>query len=138
MTATAAATLARAAREGTRGMATTTLTAHSHAMEARALARLRDTKACGHALSQTMREFERADQGNDPPWFQYFTESELSAELGHCMRDLGRPVDAVQHAGNLCPLPGSSPAATSSPSSSPTPTWPQATSTRPVPWCSTR
>jgi transcriptional regulator with XRE-family HTH domain len=97
---TEAETLARAAREGTRGMATTTLTAHFHAMEARALARLRDTKACGHALAETMREFERADPGNDPPWFQYFNESELSAELGHCMRDLGRPGDAVQHAGN--------------------------------------
>jgi hypothetical protein len=29
---------------------------------------------------------------------QYFNESELSAELGHCMRDLGRAGDAVQHA----------------------------------------
>jgi transcriptional regulator with XRE-family HTH domain len=101
-----AATLARAAREGTRGMATTTLTAHFHAMEARALARLHDTKACGRALSETMRDFERADPDNDPPWFQYFNESELSAELGHCMRDLGRADDAVQHAGNALSVTG--------------------------------
>jgi hypothetical protein len=47
-----------------------------------------------------MREFERGNPQNDPPWFQYFNESELSAELGHCMRDLGRAGDAVQHAGN--------------------------------------
>jgi hypothetical protein len=46
-----------------------------------------------------MREFERATPQNDPPWFQYFSESELSAELGHCLRDLGRAGDAVQHAG---------------------------------------
>jgi hypothetical protein len=89
-----------AALQGTRGLATPTLAAHFHAMEARALARLQDTKACGHALSESMREFERANPQDDPPWFQYFNESELSAELGHCMRDLGRAGDAVQHAGN--------------------------------------
>ena len=69
-------------------------------MEARALARLGDAKACGHALSESMREFERANPDNDPEWIQYFNESELSAEFGHCMRDLGRAGDAVQHAGN--------------------------------------
>jgi transcriptional regulator with XRE-family HTH domain len=95
---TEAATLARAALSGTAGIATPTLTAHFHAMEARALARLHDTRACGHALSETMSAFEQADPQNDPQWFQYFDESELSAELGHCMRDLGRPADAVQHA----------------------------------------
>jgi hypothetical protein len=42
---TEAASLARAARSGTRGVATPTLTAHFHAMEARALARLGDAKA---------------------------------------------------------------------------------------------
>jgi hypothetical protein len=97
---TEAATLARAAREGTRGIATPTLTAHFHAMEARALARLRDSKACGHALAESMREFERSNPQNDPMWIRYFNESELSAEFGHCMRDLGRASEAVQHAGN--------------------------------------
>ena len=97
---TEAATLARAALQGTRGLATPSLTAHFHAMEARALARLQDTKACGRALSESMRAFERANPVNDTPWFQYFNESELSAGLGHCMRDLGRAADAVQHAGN--------------------------------------
>jgi hypothetical protein len=29
---------------------------------------------------------------------QYFNESELSAEFGHCMRDLGRASDAVRYA----------------------------------------
>jgi hypothetical protein len=28
----------------------------------------------------------------------YFDESELSAEFGHCLRDLGRPTDAAQYA----------------------------------------
>ena len=97
---TEAASLARAARAGTPGIATPTLTAHFHAMEARALARLGDAKACGHALSESMREFERATPDNDPEWIRYFNESELSAEFGHCMRDLGRSDDAIQHAGN--------------------------------------
>ncbi len=97
---TEAATLSRAALKGTRGIATPTLTAHFHAMEARALARLHDAKACGHALAQSMREFDRSNPQNDPLWIRYFNESELSAEFGHCMRDLGRSDDAVQHAGN--------------------------------------
>ena len=45
-----------------------------------------------------MREFERTNPQDDPPWFQYFNESELSAEFGHCMRDLGRASDAVRYA----------------------------------------
>jgi tetratricopeptide (TPR) repeat protein len=94
---TEAANLARAARTGTQGIATPTQTAHFHVMEARALARLRDTKACDHALSEAAREFERANPDNDPPWIRYFNASELSAEFGHCMRDLGRAEDAIQH-----------------------------------------
>jgi hypothetical protein len=97
---TEAASLARAARAGTRGIAMPTLTAHFHTMEARALARLGDAKACGHALSEATREFERADPDNEPEWIRYFNESELSAEFGHCMRDLGRADDAIQHAAN--------------------------------------
>jgi hypothetical protein len=103
---TEAANLARAARAGTSGIATPTLAAHFHAMEARALARLGDAKACAHALAESMREFERATPENDPEWIRYFNESELSAELGHCMRDLGRAGDAIQHAGNGLGPPG--------------------------------
>jgi hypothetical protein len=69
-------------------VATPTLTVHFRA------------KACGHALSEAMREFERASPQNDPLWLHYFNESELSAELGHCLRDLGRAGDTVQHVGS--------------------------------------
>lgn len=93
-----AANLARAARTGTRGVATATLTAHFHTMEARALARIGDTRACDIALAAAVREFERRNPEDDPPWFQYFNEAELSAELGHCFRDIGRAADATQHA----------------------------------------
>jgi transcriptional regulator with XRE-family HTH domain len=95
---TDAANLARAALAGTRGAAPPTLTAHFHAMEARALARLGDAKSCGRALSESVTEFDRANPEDAPAWMQYFNESELSAEFGHCMRDLGRPSDAVRYA----------------------------------------
>jgi hypothetical protein len=95
---TDAANLARAALTGTRGVAPPTLTAHFHAMEARALARLGDAKSCSRALSDSVTEFERANPEDAPAWIQYFNESELSAEFGHCMRDLGRASDAVRYA----------------------------------------
>jgi hypothetical protein len=93
-----AASLARAARTGTAGIATPTLTAHFHTMEARALARLADARGCDRALAEAVREFERRRPDDDPAWIRYFDESELAAEFGHCMRDLGRPADAAEYA----------------------------------------
>lgn len=102
-----AANLARAALSGTRGVATPTLTAHFHTMEARALARLGDAKGCQHALSEGVREYERGTLENNPAWFQYFNDSELSAEFGHCMRDLGKSSDAIRYAGDSLGTDGS-------------------------------
>lgn len=102
-----AANLARAALTGTRGLATPSLTAHFHTMEARALARLGDKKGCEQALSQGVREYERGSLENNPPWFQYFNDSELSAEFGHCMRDIDKPSDAVRYAGDSLGTDGS-------------------------------
>jgi len=93
-----AANLARAAATGTREVATATLTSHFHAMEARALARVGDAKGCDRALAEAVLEFERRNPEDDPHWIKYFDESELSAEFGHCFRDLGRPTDAAQYA----------------------------------------
>lgn len=67
-------------------------------MEARALARLSDAKGCDRALAEAVREFEHRKPEDDPHWMQYFNESELSAEFGHCLRDLGRSTDAAQYA----------------------------------------
>ena len=94
-----AAGLAQAARTGTTGIATATLTAHFYTMEARALARLGEAKACDLALSAAMTQYERRKPESDPAWFQYFDEAELSAEFGHCLRDLNRAKDAADHAG---------------------------------------
>ena len=94
-----AANLAQAARTGTTGVATATLTAHFHTMEARALARLGEAKGCDLALAAAVTEYERRSPEADPGWFQYFDEAELSAEFGHCLRDLGRAKDAAEYAG---------------------------------------
>lgn len=93
-----AANLARAARTGTGRVATPTLTAHFHTMEARALARLGDAKGCDRALAAAVRKFEHRNPHNDPEWIRYFNEVELNAEFGHCFRDLGRTEEAIRHA----------------------------------------
>ncbi|MQA16959.1 MAG: XRE family transcriptional regulator [Pseudonocardiaceae bacterium] len=104
-----AANLARAASTGTRTLGSNSLAAHFHVMEARALARTGDAAACDRAISAAVREYERRDPGRDPEWFQYFDEAELAAELGHCNRDLGRPVDATTYATQSVRLSGESP-----------------------------
>jgi len=67
-------------------------------MEARALARLGDAKGCDRSLAGAVSEFERRRPEEDPDWIRYFDEAELSAEISHCLRDLGRSDDATRHA----------------------------------------
>jgi tetratricopeptide (TPR) repeat protein len=93
-----AADLARAAMTGTRGIATPTLAAHFYMMEARALARMGDAKDCDRSMVEAVSEFERRCPDDDPAWIRYFNESELSAEFGHCLRDIGRAAEAVEYA----------------------------------------
>jgi tetratricopeptide (TPR) repeat protein len=93
-----AVNLARAAQAGIAGRGPATLAAHFYAMEARALSRLGEKTACDRAMAAAVREFERRQPERDPEWFSYFDDAELAAELGHCNRDLGRPVDASTYA----------------------------------------
>lgn len=93
-----AVNLARAARSGTRGVATATLTAHFHAMEARALAVAGDRVGADRAFIQAVRVFEQRKPGVDPEWISYVDDAELSAEFAHAYRDLGRGADAVRYA----------------------------------------
>ena len=46
-------------------------------MEARALARLGDAKACDGALAEAVNEFELRMPEDDPEWIHYFDEAEL-------------------------------------------------------------
>jgi hypothetical protein len=89
--------LARAALTGITRDGTATLRSQFHAMEARALARVGDARACDLAMADAVTEFERRNPGADPPWIGYFHDAELAAELGHCLRDLGRPTGVARH-----------------------------------------
>lgn len=82
--------LAQAAVAGTRTVTTATLTAQFLAMQGRAFAGLGERRRCELALVEAERTFERRHPSADPAFITYFTESELAAEVGHCMRDLGR------------------------------------------------
>ncbi|WP_326798572.1 hypothetical protein OG946_26915 [Streptomyces sp. NBC_01808] len=97
---TEAATLARAARMGISRVATPTLMAQFHAMEARALARMGDTRACELALAEATKALESRNSGEEPEWITYFDEAELAAEAAHCFRDVNRARQAVSHAQN--------------------------------------
>ncbi|WP_329364563.1 hypothetical protein OG896_11050 [Streptomyces sp. NBC_00669] len=97
---TQAATLARAARMGISGVATPTLMAQFHAMEARALARTGDRHACELALAEAARHLDRRNDGDEPEWITYFDEAELAAEAAHCFRDVNSARQAVEHARN--------------------------------------
>ncbi|UGY95223.1 hypothetical protein [Streptomyces gobiensis] len=95
-----AATLARAARMGISGVATPTLNAQFHAMEARALARTGDNRACELALSEATRALDGRNSGDEPEWITYFDDAECAAEAAHCFRDVDHARRAVEHAEN--------------------------------------
>lgn len=93
-----AANLARAARLGTESVGVPILRSHFHIMEARALARLGEADACDRAMNAAVENFGSHVPGDGPDWIGYFDAAELSAELGHCQRDLGRSQEAVVQA----------------------------------------
>ncbi|MER5928327.1 helix-turn-helix transcriptional regulator [Streptomyces mirabilis] len=97
---TQAATLARAALMGISPVATPTLRAQFHAMEARALARTGDVRACEAALSAATKALEGRNTNDEPEWISYFDEAELAAEAAHCFRDVNSARQAVAHAEN--------------------------------------
>lgn len=97
---THAATLARAALMGISRVATPTLRAQFHAMEARALARTGDVRACERALAEATTALERRNNGDEPEWITYFNEVELAAEAAHCFRDVNLARRSVEQAQN--------------------------------------
>jgi hypothetical protein len=91
-----AAQLARAAQEGSRGIATATVSAMFLAMEARARASAGDSRSCATALKEAEVEFARRAVCDDPPWIGYFDEAEMAGEAAHCFRDLRSPTVALE------------------------------------------
>lgn len=90
--------LARAAHIGGRKSGLPTLLAESFVTEARALARLGERTAGTRAIVAAERALDGTDRSKQPAWMAYFDHAYLSAQLGHCLRDLGDLEFAEQHA----------------------------------------
>ncbi|MFI7068668.1 helix-turn-helix domain-containing protein [Micromonospora sediminicola] len=90
--------LARAAGQAARRAGVPVLTAEAHVMEAHALAKAHDERACAAALHKAERALDRADRSTDPQWLSYFDEAYLSAKFGHCFHALGRNTHAERFA----------------------------------------
>jgi len=86
--------LARTGQESVRGPGADIVLARLHAMEARAHASISDGRACAAAMNRSERIIARADQADKPVWISFFGETQLAAEFGYCLRDLGQAQDA--------------------------------------------
>jgi len=84
-----AAALARSALD-VAGTTTPALTSYLHAIEARAFAVLGNRRSTEEAVNNAQRAFERAG-GEEPEWFGFYGEADLMADVGQCLRDIGRP-----------------------------------------------
>lgn len=90
--------LARAARSGTRGTATPTVTAMLAAMEACAHAVAGDQALAQAALAAAESALGRARPGDEnPPWLD-FDEGGLWGHAARAFRDLGKPLEAQRYA----------------------------------------
>ncbi|HEX7658076.1 MAG TPA: hypothetical protein VF444_01245 [Pseudonocardiaceae bacterium] len=83
--------LARAGHSVAHGSATPVLSSLLYAVEARGHALLGDASATRTAVRQAEQHYARARLGEEPTWLSYYTEAELAADLGRCLRDVGEP-----------------------------------------------
>jgi len=68
------------------------------ALQARAHAALRDTKAAAHAVVESERAFEVVDTDTEPEWARFIDNAYLSGEWANTFVDLGRPVETTRFA----------------------------------------
>jgi hypothetical protein len=88
--------LARAGHNLTGRTATPLLAAQMHAVEARGQAMLGDANSTLVTVHKAERHYEQAHDDSEPIWFGFYTEAELAADLGRCLRDVGEPEQAIQ------------------------------------------
>ncbi|MCP3802219.1 hypothetical protein NLX83_23400 [Allokutzneria sp. A3M-2-11 16] len=86
--------LARAGRNMLGRNDTPTLAALLHAVEARGHAQLGDHSAMRESMREAERHFAR--QAEEPAWLSHYTEAELAADLGRCLRDTGDPEQGLR------------------------------------------
>jgi hypothetical protein len=89
--------LASAARTGTEGAITPTVSAMLAAMEACAHASHGDARRCLKALSDAERALGQSNPGEDPAWVD-FDEGGLAGHFARSFRDLNRPGEAERFA----------------------------------------
>ena len=94
----AAVDLARAAQAAATRHGSATLLTECLVMEAHGHAARDDAAACGAALAQAERTFDRAAREDDPAWLSYFDEAYLAARMAQCFRDLGEAGHAARYA----------------------------------------
>jgi hypothetical protein len=90
--------LARAAQAAAIRHGSATLLTECLVMEAHGHAARNDAHACGTALAQAERTFDRAAREDDPTWLRYFDEAYLAARMAQCFRDLGEASHAARYA----------------------------------------
>ncbi|MGY0233916.1 hypothetical protein [Longispora urticae] len=69
------------------------------AIEARAHARLGDSRRCAAAMNQAETAMEGLVLDDEPLWIRFFTHIQLHAEFTYAMADLGRTADVQRFAG---------------------------------------
>jgi hypothetical protein len=84
------------------------LAARLHAMEARALAKLRRRADCGRALMNAEKALDRLSPSPPSPWVSPFDRASLAAEASQCMQQLQHLAAARQHSEQVISLRSSS------------------------------
>ncbi|MGH3832019.1 MAG: hypothetical protein ACRDRS_16480, partial [Pseudonocardiaceae bacterium] len=90
-----AVALARAGLTITQGTATPALAAELHALEARGLALLGEANAARRAALAAERVYESVRLGDEPPWQSFYSEGELTADVGLCLSNIGEFTQAL-------------------------------------------
>ncbi|MGH3622400.1 MAG: hypothetical protein ACRDQ5_11510 [Sciscionella sp.] len=91
-----AVALARAGLNVADGKATPVLSALLHAVEERGHALLGDANATRAAVLEAEQHYERSRAEDETTWLRFYTEAELAADLGRCLRDVGESKPCVR------------------------------------------
>jgi hypothetical protein len=83
--------LAMAGHRVAGGKATPILSAQLQAVEARGHAPLGDDNTARAVVLDAERHYDREQGDTEATWLGFYTEAELAADLGRCLRDVGGP-----------------------------------------------
>ncbi|MGW4739145.1 hypothetical protein [Nocardia xishanensis] len=93
-----AVALARAGRHGITPAESAACYADLGILEARALARLGDTRAATKALSRAEATFSTIDHDDEPEWAKFIDRAYFYGEAAQCFRDMNQPTEIERFA----------------------------------------